>query len=201
MRYFYDCEFLEDGRTIDLISIGIVAEDGRGYYAINRDAPWRRIREHPWLMENVVPHLPQPHGDWRNHMPKTWLFDRQHPAVRDEATIAREVEAFIAEGGQDRDEHELWAYYGAYDHVRLCQLWGPMVKLPACVPMYTNDLRQVIRTFGLDPAGVIAAVPQQTEHHALADASWNRALWQWLGEHARKNHYARPQTPYERMSR
>lgn len=29
MRYFLDCEFIEDGRTIDLISIGIVAEDGR----------------------------------------------------------------------------------------------------------------------------------------------------------------------------
>lgn len=28
MRFFYDCEFLEDGRTIELISIGIVCEDG-----------------------------------------------------------------------------------------------------------------------------------------------------------------------------
>ena len=34
MRYFYDTEFLEDGETIDLISIGIVAEDGREYYAV-----------------------------------------------------------------------------------------------------------------------------------------------------------------------
>jgi hypothetical protein len=29
MKYYYDTEFIEDGRTIDLISIGIVAEDGR----------------------------------------------------------------------------------------------------------------------------------------------------------------------------
>ncbi len=29
MRYFLDTEFYEDGKTIDLISIGIVAEDGR----------------------------------------------------------------------------------------------------------------------------------------------------------------------------
>ena len=33
MKYFYDTEFLEDGHTFDLISIGIVAEDGREYYA------------------------------------------------------------------------------------------------------------------------------------------------------------------------
>ncbi len=31
-RYFYDCEFLENGNTIELISIGIVADDGREYY-------------------------------------------------------------------------------------------------------------------------------------------------------------------------
>ena len=29
MRYFYDTEFIDDGRTIDLISIGVAAEDGR----------------------------------------------------------------------------------------------------------------------------------------------------------------------------
>ena len=40
MRYFYDTEFLEDGETIDLISIGIVAEDGREYYAVNLNADW-----------------------------------------------------------------------------------------------------------------------------------------------------------------
>ncbi len=30
MRYWYDLEFIEDGKTIDVISIGVVAEDGRG---------------------------------------------------------------------------------------------------------------------------------------------------------------------------
>jgi hypothetical protein len=30
VRYFYDTEFLEDGKTIELISIGIVCEDGCG---------------------------------------------------------------------------------------------------------------------------------------------------------------------------
>jgi hypothetical protein len=40
----YDLEFLEDGRTIELISIGMVCDDGREYYAVNRDMPVRRIR-------------------------------------------------------------------------------------------------------------------------------------------------------------
>ena len=36
-RYFYDCEFIEDGRTIELISIGVVAEDGREFYAVSTE--------------------------------------------------------------------------------------------------------------------------------------------------------------------
>ena len=33
MRICFDTEFIEDGRTIDLLSIGLVREDGATYYA------------------------------------------------------------------------------------------------------------------------------------------------------------------------
>ena len=57
--YCYDTEFLEDGTTIELISIGIVASDGREYYAVNSDMDTERIYGDPWLKENVWPHLPE----------------------------------------------------------------------------------------------------------------------------------------------
>ncbi len=37
VRYFYDTEFIDNGRTIELISIGVAAEDGREYYAISTE--------------------------------------------------------------------------------------------------------------------------------------------------------------------
>jgi hypothetical protein len=62
VKVFYDTEFIEDGRTIDLISIGMVAEDGRELYLIaeeiEADPLYSRICKHDWLMANVVPHLP-----------------------------------------------------------------------------------------------------------------------------------------------
>jgi hypothetical protein len=178
-RRWYDCEFIEDGRTVDLISIGIVADDGREYYAVNRDAPWRRVRRHPWLMANVVPHLPKPSGDWNNHMPKRWLFDFNNPAVKAKATIAAEVRDFLRHG-VDLDDAagwpELWAWYGAYDHVCLAQLWGPMVDLPPGIPMWTNDLQQEIT---LHHPGAAASLPEQVgkTHNALDDARHLRACW------------------------
>ena len=38
---------------------------------------------------------------------------------------------------------ELWAWYAAYDHVVLAQLWGPMPALPREIPRFTKDLRQL----------------------------------------------------------
>lgn len=166
-RYFYDTEFIEDGKTVDLISIGIVAEDGRELYLVNRDAPWKRIKKHEWLMANVVPGLPQPHGDWILHMPKSWVIDFHSPHVREHAAIADLVERFLL--GNDLETYtdlELWADYGAYDHVVLCQLFGPMIALPPGIPMFTYDLRQALRAAGNPP------MPEQAAglHNALADA-------------------------------
>jgi hypothetical protein len=175
MRYFYDTEFLEDGKTVELISIGIVAEDGREYYAVNRDAPWKRIKKSDWLMANVVPSLPRPHGDWILHMPKKWLIDFHNPVVKSRDAIAESVERFLL--GDDLETHndlELWAYYGAYDHVVLCQLFGPMIALPPGVPMFTNDVMQLAagRELPKQPDGV---------HNALADARHVKTMFEHLG--------------------
>lgn len=173
----YDLEFLEDGRTIELISIGMVCDDGREYYAVNRDMPVRRIRKHKWLMENVVPSLPKGHGDQRIHMPKRWLFHYADDRVKPRTRIADEVMDFIRAAGPDV---ELWANYGAYDHVCLAQLWGRMIDLPEGVPMFTRDIQQERARlgFGWDE------LPKQEggEHNALADARHNQLVRRWLAE-------------------
>ncbi|MFC8008661.1 3'-5' exoribonuclease domain-containing protein [Streptomyces cinereoruber] len=184
----YDLEFLEDGRTIDLISIGMVCENGREYYAVSLELAdpsrrgrrfRRRVRQHSWLMENVVPNLPQPHGDWRMHMPEKWLFNYRDPAVKSRQRIAREVAEFIRAAGPDV---ELWADYGAYDHVALAQLWGPMIALPDGVPMFTHDIQQEARRQGLSWDDL----PKQEsgEHNALADARHNQTVRRWLADRA-----------------
>ncbi|WP_055477631.1 3'-5' exoribonuclease [Sphaerimonospora mesophila] len=174
MKIYYDTEFLEDGETIELISIGMVAEDGRELYAVNADMPFRRVIRHDWLRENVVPSLPvapclpghrcSSHGG--GHL------DTDHPDVRPRAQIARMVEAFILAS----PEPELWAYYAAYDHVALCQLWGRMVDLPDGVPMFTHDIKQEAARLGNPP------LPEQAsgEHNALADARHNREMAEYL---------------------
>jgi hypothetical protein len=173
-RYFYDTEFLENGSTIELISIGIVGEDGEAYYAVNFDAPWERIYQSKWLMDNVWPHLPVKGyttqlssvgaAATRVLMKDRGHLDTTDTRVRPAWVIANEVREFLRDGG---DDIELWADYAAYDHVALMQLWGPMIRRPKHVPMFTHDIQQAARM--LDIADQL---PEQdgAEHHALADA-------------------------------
>lgn len=169
MKIFYDTEFLEDGKTIGLISIGMVAEDGRELYRIVDDENLITVAiEHEWLSEHVIPHLPIRRGG--NAF--DWDWDDEHsdwPDVRRRHGVAADVRAFI----QETPDAELWAWYGAYDHVALAQLFGRMIDLPDGVPMWTNDLKQLVHTLG-NPK-----LPKQEGglHNALADARWVRDMY------------------------
>lgn len=174
MRFYYDTEFIENGTTIDLVSIGIVAQDGRELYAVSSAFSVNALHDNPWLVENVRPSLPG--STCTNCRCITgWHLDRDHPDVRSRAQLARMVRDFLLTGPT---APELWADYGAYDHVALCQLWGRMIDLPDGIPMFTHDLRQEIeKTPAVEP------IPEQAQglHNALADARHARELGRWLG--------------------
>ena len=156
-RYFYDCEFIEDGRVVDLVSIGVVDEGGRELYAVSTE--FDAARALPWVRRNVLDKLPSP-GD---------------PAWRSRAQIRNELWEFLTAplrsgpGGTI----ELWAWYAAYDHVVLAQLWGAMPELPREIPRFTKDLRQLWDDCGRPKLPAAEA----RRHDALVDARHNLARW------------------------
>lgn len=178
MRYFYDFEFLEDGHTIDPISVGVVADDGREFYAVNRSAYWDRIRKHKWLCENVLPHLPMNDGGFETFLTGSPL-DISRPEVKYRRQIADDLlEFFLADGlGTSRRVRELWAWFGSYDHVALCQLWGRMIDLPKGIPMFTHDIKSFAERVG-DPK--MPAQPKSGLHNALEDARHNKVMFDYL---------------------
>jgi 3' exoribonuclease, RNase T-like len=177
MRIFYDTEFIEDGWLIGLISIGMVREDGAEYYAVNLDADWLKIANNNWLCENVVPSLPlREPVRLASAGPARFRFaiDRDSSSVKRKQVIADEVRDFILAA----PDPQLWAWYAAYDHVALCQLWGRMIDLPDGVPMWTNDLKQEAERLGSP------RMPEQEsgEHNALADARHVKVMAGFLDE-------------------
>jgi len=156
VRFFYDCEFIEDGTTIDLVSIGMVDETGREFYAVSTEFdPSRAIS---WVRRNVLAQLPP----------------LSHPAWRDRARIRADLLAFLLAPGEPI---ELWAWMSAYDHVALAQLWGDMRTLPREIPRFTHELRQRWEDAGSPPM----PDPPGGQHDALVDARHNLARWRVLG--------------------
>ena len=154
MKYFLDTEFAETGGstspTIDLISIGIVAEDGREYYA--ESSEFQVSNCNPWVVDNVLPLL-GPVGERKTRN-----------------TIRDEITAFV--GGDLLAE--FWAYYADYDWVTFCWLWGGMTDLPKGFPMLCMDLQQAWILCGRPE---IKPPDPTDEHNALADARWNEQLF------------------------
>ena len=208
MKYFIDTEFIEGfhkplfGKKrhfIDLISIGIVCEDGRSYYAISNE--FNSKDADLWVKENVISKLPI-------------KIPNQHdsPRVREESylyksnkRIAEDIMLFCGREVIENkfgDGHyvypkdiEFYAYYADYDWVLFCSLFGRMIDLPEDFPKYCKDLKQsydekikeyaphanfkneeIHRVFKT----LLDVQNQENEHNALDDAKWTFKLYNAL---------------------
>lgn len=142
MRIFFDTEFLEDGKTIDLISIGLVREDGKTLYCISSE--FDETKANDWVKKNVLAKLEN-----KLRMPRF--------------AIAAAILDFVGE------KPEFWAYYSDYDWVALCQLYGTMMDLPKGWPMFCLDLKQLLFAQG-NPR--VPKLAKEHSHDALGDALW-----------------------------
>lgn len=201
--YFYDTEFIENGETIDLISIGIVADDGRELYL--QSTEFNAKNAEPWVKENVLGSLfPCPHinsvvlqHEMKAHIKGQCTFINPAKDIvgphgiklpelilnadcpwRTREEIKQEIIAFM--NPEKYGQPELWGYYSAYDHVAFCQLFGVMMDLPTGYPMYTNDLMQLCAIVKGKDFPLQEFVKQENEHNAQDDARWNMAAWKYL---------------------
>ena len=169
MKYFIDTEFHEHKKpvkflgitikkvwTIDLISIGIKCEDGREYYAINRDLNLKYAKKDSWLKKNVIDKLPAkrelypPHGSprlWQESM--RWLpMEQIKQEVIDfcggKSEITNDYDGKPYYEYKNNDLPEFYGYYGSYDWVVFCWIFGRMLDLPNGFPMYIKDLKQML---------------------------------------------------------
>lgn len=142
-RVFLDTEFLEDGKTIELISIALVERD-QHFYAVSSEFPLKKAVEHPFVGKQVLPLLPSP---------STWV---------PKAKILEGVKEFIG----DPRGMEIWADFASYDWVVFCQLFGAMVDKPRGYPWFVHEFRMLLN--GKKPPRITGIEGQP--HDALYDA-------------------------------
>lgn len=213
MKYYLDTEFIEGfhkptfGKKrhfIALISIAIVSEDGREYYAISNEYNYKDAD--PWVKDNVIMplYIDMVHGDARNSF-DVHNFHKHYGISNNE--IAQKVFEFCTDEtlslekakyyGIEYKNVEFYGYYSDYDWVLFCSLFGRMIDLPKGFPMYCKDLKQEldgmymhqvsrypdmtrIEAWLQDVKSMPNYPKQDNEHSALDDAKWNKALHEFL---------------------
>lgn len=126
MKIFFDTEFTGLHQNTNLISIGIVAEDGREFYAEISDYNNRYISV--WVKENVINNL-----TGKNVIKQAELKDK----------LTRWLEQY--------DEVEVWSDCLAYDWVLFCQIWGGAGFVPRNVSYIPFDICTMMKLNGVDP--------------------------------------------------
>jgi hypothetical protein len=176
LKYFLDTEFIEEPGYLELISIGIVSEDNRKFYMVNRDFNLKKVWKREWLRENVLLpiYIDKIHGDMRNNISFSRSGMKHVLNMYGEKPfyIAEEIEHFCISSSKP----EFYGYYADYDWVLFCWLFGKMIDLPKGFPMFCMDIKQMMVEKG-NPKK-----PKQkgSEHNALDDAIYHKELYDWI---------------------
>lgn len=159
VRWFLDTEFIDRGdeSRLDLISIGLVSDDGRTYYAISGE--FDPARADPSVQAHVIAKLDS-RGAFRRK-------SRQE--------IASDIRRLVLPGGE---KPEFWAYFASYDWVIFCQLFGSMMKMPKGMPHLCFDIAQRMEDLGISRNHpFMPKLDESLAHHALVDAEHDLAMF------------------------
>jgi hypothetical protein len=149
--------------SIQLISIGIVAEDGREIYLISNE--YNPNDADDWVKENVL--LPifnelkltdSTYDVLNEKLEVINSFNKKHFSFllskygKSNKEIAYAINHFVKldklmpnlYSQYKGEKPEFYAYYADYDWVVFCSLFGRMVDLPSGFPMYCKDLKQML---------------------------------------------------------
>jgi hypothetical protein len=167
-KIFLDTEFTGLHQRTTLISLGMVAETGEGFYAEFTDYDEEQITD--WHKDNVLAKL------WVNNKEAIEKKDDLVYVVGDSATIMEALQKWITQF----PFVEIWADVLAYDWVLFCELFGGAFGIPENIFYAPFDLATLFRLKNIiEPISKYdndvkrfeyAGASIHTQHNALADA-------------------------------
>lgn len=185
-KLFFDTEFTGLHQHTTLISIGIVSECGKTFYAELNDYKENQLNQ--WLKENVIKNLlfsEPPEGEDEHYSvtrfktkPGTDLYDSYSIELRcDRFELAGELKKWLAQF----NEVEIWSDTLAYDWVLFNQIFGHAFNIPKNVYYIPFDIATLMRMKGVDPdinreefiSNIAMEIPKNLKvrkHNALWDA-------------------------------
>lgn len=177
MRIFFDTEFTSQHQNTTLISIGLIAENSREFYAEFTD--YDRSQVDDWIQENVIDKL-----IYTASIDGTGFQQFTKGAHVGCIGTSDKITAKLTEWLQEFNRVEMWSDCLAYDWVLFCQLFGGALNLPDHIYYIPFDICTLFRVKGFDPdmnREEFVGVKKGTQkHNALWDAQVIRTCFNKL---------------------
>lgn len=171
MKVYFDTEFTGLHRNTTLISIGLIAEDGRTFYAESSEYDKKQVDD--WLQRNVIDNLIfnqyDRFQDIESPLKGFKQFTNYSVELKaDNKIIARELKYWL----EQFDEVEIWSDCLAYDWVLFNELFGGAMSIPSNVYYIPFDLCTLFKLKGIDPdiSREEFSNLKLSKHNALDDA-------------------------------
>jgi hypothetical protein len=156
-KVFFDCEFTGLHQKTTLISIGLISECGKNFYAEFNDYDKSQIDE--WLQENVINNLrfKEPQEGEEEYYVATRSDENKIPndlykgfsiGLRGETSVIKQE---LIRWLEQFEDVEIWGDCLAYDWVLFNQIFGHAFNIPKNVFYIPFDLSSLFKIKGIDP--------------------------------------------------
>ena len=171
-KIFFDTEFTGLHKNTTLISIGLVSDCGKTFYAEFNDYDHDQIDD--WLNENIIKNL------YFNGMYQK--LDETKGSIRYKSTtenIRNKLTSWLEQFG----DVEIWSDCLSYDWVLFNHIWGHAFSIPKNVYYIPFDICTLFKIKGVDPdinREEFTDYETSSKHNALHDARVIKACYDKL---------------------
>jgi len=149
-KVFFDTEFTGLHQKTTLISIGLISECGKTFYAEFLDFDESQIND--WLRENVIKNM---QFLWhRKNEPKSMTRYNTNGDALDKVEVYGKTETIkirIAEWLEQFEQVEIWSDCLSYDWVLFNEIFGHAFNIPKNVYYIPFDICTLFKVKGIDP--------------------------------------------------
>lgn len=179
MKVFLDAEFTGLQQNSSLISLALVAENGKEFYAEFND--YHALQLNDWIIANVLSKL-----EFKEEQVDSLESRTTYKLKNNKIVIATKLREWFMQF----DTVEIWADVLAYDWVLFCELFGGAMQIPGNIFYAPFDLATAFRLKGLiEPVSKhqgdikrfeFAGIDSRLQHNALADARVEKICFEKL---------------------
>jgi len=162
-KIFFDTEFTGLHKNTTLISIGLISECGKTFYAEFCDYDKSQVDE--WIKDNVINNLlftdkiTKSCGGWENWLSEKRDFSNglsftladkdmsQFQCIGETPMVRNRLEKWLSQF----EKIEMWSDCLAYDWVLFCNIWGHAFNIPKNIYYIPFDICSLFKDKGIDP--------------------------------------------------